>query len=91
MCRIVKAFDSIVDALIQQENFSNISVVQSDLALKGERVSILKTDLMMPLVILQLEKAMFNGRTLNAGVTGTNMCKVTKLFTTVYYNCLFLL
>ena len=39
--RIVKAFDSIVDALIQQENFTNISVVQRDLALKGERVSLL--------------------------------------------------
>ena len=36
--RIVKAFDSILDALIQQENFTNISV-QRDLALKGERVS----------------------------------------------------
>ena len=40
--RIVKAFDSIVDALIEQENFTNISVVQRDLALKGERVSVLK-------------------------------------------------
>ena len=37
--RIVKAFDSILDALIQQEKFTNINVVQRDLALKGERVS----------------------------------------------------
>ena len=36
--RIVQAFDNIVDALIQQENFTDILVVRRDLALRGERV-----------------------------------------------------
>lgn len=39
--RIVQAFDNIVDSLIQQENFNNISIVERDLALRGERVSLL--------------------------------------------------
>ena len=39
--RIVQAFDNIVDSLIQQENFKNISIVERDLALRGERVSLL--------------------------------------------------
>ena len=37
--RIVQAFDNIVDSLIQSVNFTNISVVERDLALRGERVS----------------------------------------------------
>ena len=37
--RIVQAFDNIVDALIESNNFTNISVVKKDLALRGERVS----------------------------------------------------
>ena len=39
--RIVQAFNDIVDVLIEQVNFTNISVVQRDLALRGERVSYL--------------------------------------------------
>ena len=79
-----------MDALIQQKNFTNISVVQRDLALKGERVSILKNRFNDAFAILQLEKAMFNGRTLNVAVTGTNMCKATTVYhciiiTTVYF------
>ena len=35
----MQAFDNIVDALIQSDNFTNISVVERDLALRGERVS----------------------------------------------------
>ena len=45
--RIVQQFENIVEALIQQENFTNISVVAEDVALVGERVSntsILKID-----------------------------------------------
>ena len=38
--RIVQAYDSIVDALISQVNFTNISVVQLGIGLIGERVSI---------------------------------------------------
>ena len=37
--RIVQAFDNIVDALIESEDFTNISIVEQDLALRGERVS----------------------------------------------------
>ena len=37
--RIVEAFNDIVDALIEQVNFTNISVSTRDLALRGERVS----------------------------------------------------
>ena len=37
--RIVQAFDNIVDSLIELDNFTNISVVEQDLALRGERVS----------------------------------------------------
>ena len=36
--RIVQQFENIVEALIQQENFTNISVVTEDIALVGERV-----------------------------------------------------
>ena len=39
VCRIVEAFDNIVDALIQQENFTNISVNTMDILLRAERVS----------------------------------------------------
>ena len=38
--RIVQAFDNIVNSLIQQENFNNISVVERDLALRGDRVGL---------------------------------------------------
>ena len=38
--RIVKAFDSIVNAL--RTLLTNMSIVQRNLALKGERVSVLK-------------------------------------------------
>ena len=37
--RIVQTFDNIVDALIESDNFTNISIVEQDLALRGERVS----------------------------------------------------
>ena len=37
--RIVEAFNDIVDALIEQVNFTNISVSRRDLALRGEQVS----------------------------------------------------
>ena len=37
--RIVQAFENIVDVLINQVNFTNLSVVQTDLAFRGERVS----------------------------------------------------
>ena len=40
--RIVQAFNNIVDVLIEQVNFTNIYVVQRDLALRGERVSYLQ-------------------------------------------------
>ena len=36
--RIVQAFENIVDVLINQVNFTNLSVVQTDLAFRGERV-----------------------------------------------------
>ena len=35
---IVQAFENIVDVLINQVNFTNLSVVQTDLAFRGERV-----------------------------------------------------
>ena len=38
-CRIVQQFENIVEALIQQENFTNISVIAEDVALVAERVS----------------------------------------------------
>ena len=38
--RIVQQFENIVEALIQQENFTNISVVTEDIALVGERMSV---------------------------------------------------
>ena len=40
--RIVQAFNDIVKVLIEQVNFTNISVVQRDLELRGERVSYLQ-------------------------------------------------
>ena len=85
--RIVKAFDSIVDALIQQENFTNISVVQRDLALKGERVSLLncahkiETQLFLISTFVQVERVMFHGRTLSVGITGL------KKFNFVIHSC----
>ena len=37
-CRIVQAFDNIVESLIELENFTNISVNGDDVLLRGERV-----------------------------------------------------
>ena len=37
--RIVQQFENIVEALIEQENFTNVSVIAEDVALVGERVS----------------------------------------------------
>ena len=36
--RIVQLFENIVDVLIQQENFTNITVIADDVVLVGERV-----------------------------------------------------
>ena len=38
---IINSFEGIVDALINQENFTNITVVEDDIALIGKRVSLL--------------------------------------------------
>ena len=38
-CRIVQQFENILEALIQQENFTTIEVVAEDVALVAERVS----------------------------------------------------
>ena len=38
-CRIVLAFDNIVESLIEFENFTNVSVNADDVLLRGERVS----------------------------------------------------
>ena len=37
-CRIVQAFDNIVESLIEFENFTNLSVNADDVLLRGERV-----------------------------------------------------
>ena len=37
-CRIVQAFDNIVESLIEFENFTNLSVNANDVLLRGERV-----------------------------------------------------
>ena len=37
--RIVQQFDNIVEVLIEQQNFTNITVTAEDVALVGERVS----------------------------------------------------
>ena len=37
--RIVRSFESIVRNLLQQENFTNLTVVREDVAFRGERVS----------------------------------------------------
>ena len=36
--RLVQQFENIVEALIVQENFTNVSVIAEDVALVGERV-----------------------------------------------------
>ena len=46
-CRIVQAFENIVDTLIGQNNFTNISIVARDVALIAETVSSCKTKTMM--------------------------------------------
>lgn len=38
---IINSFEGIIDALINQENFTNITVVEDDIALLGQRVSLL--------------------------------------------------
>ena len=38
---IINSFERIIDALINQDNFTNITVVENDIALKGESVSLL--------------------------------------------------
>ena len=37
---IINSFERIIDALINQDNFTNITVVENDIALKGESVSL---------------------------------------------------
>lgn len=37
--RIVRSFEGIVDALVNKENFTNVTIVTNDIALIGERVS----------------------------------------------------
>lgn len=53
--RIVQAYDNIMAILIQQMNFTNISVVQKDLALRGEKVSVLKLQHLMILMVNDLQ------------------------------------
>ena len=38
---IINSFERIIDALINQDNFTNITIVENDIALKGESVSLL--------------------------------------------------
>ena len=37
--RIIEVYDSVVSVLLQEDNFTDISVVTQDVVLKGERVS----------------------------------------------------
>ena len=39
--RIIKSFEGIVNAVVNQENFTNVTVVEEDIAFRGERVSLL--------------------------------------------------
>ena len=38
ICSIVQSFEKIVDALISQENFTNLTIIQTDIAFQGLRV-----------------------------------------------------
>ena len=38
ICSIVQSFERIVNALISQENFTNLTIIQSDIAFQGLRV-----------------------------------------------------
>ena len=37
--RIIRSFEGIIDALVNKEDFTNVTLVKNDIALIGERVS----------------------------------------------------
>ena len=39
VCRIIRAFETIAEVLVTQDNFTNITITGNDIALRGERVN----------------------------------------------------